>query len=70
MVFGGRGVDNAALSGDHLYLPTAGDRFPVLDELRFDAGHRAGLFGNRMTLLAEWQRKLGLTIVAAESANE
>jgi WD40 repeat protein len=70
MVFGGGGLENKGLSGDFLYLPSPGDGFPVLDELRFDAGHRGGLFGNRLALLAEWQRKLGLTIVAAERANE
>ena len=69
MVFGG-GVENAVLSGDRLFLPVAGDRFPVLDQLGFDASHRAGQFGNRMALLAEWQRKLGLTIVAAQSSKE
>jgi hypothetical protein len=70
MVFGGGGLENKGLSGDFLYLPSPGDGFPVLEELRFDAGHRGGLFGKRLALLAEWQRKLGLTIVAAERANE
>ena len=70
MVFGGRDAANRNQSGDRLYLPTAGDGFPVLDELRFDASHRAGLFGNRAALLAEWQRKLGLTIVAPKGADQ
>ena len=58
MVFGDNESDAYSASGNRVIVPTAGDGFVRLVELRFTAGQGAGLFGNKDELLQEWRRKL------------
>ena len=52
--------------GSHLYLPVASDDGFRLAQMRFDDSEGTGLFGNRENLLAEWQARLSIPVVAAE----
>jgi WD40 repeat protein len=58
MVFGDTESDAYSASGNRVFVPTAGDGFVRLVEMRFAAGQGAGLFGNKDELLQEWRRKL------------
>lgn len=58
MVFG-NSLNEAAVSGNRVYLPVAGDDFLRLAELDFVTIQGPGLFGSRQALLEEWRRKLG-----------
>jgi WD40 repeat protein len=58
MVFGDTKSDAYSASGNRVLVPTAGDGFVRLVEMRFAGGPGAGLFGNKDELLDEWRRKL------------
>jgi WD40 repeat protein len=60
MVFGDTVNNAAALAGNRVFVPTVGDGFVRLVELRFTSGQGAGLFGNKDELLEEWRRKLSV----------
>jgi hypothetical protein len=68
MVFGDPDANDAATSGNRVYLPVAGDGFVRLAELNFLSTGGPGLFGNKDQLIEEWRRKLA--IVAPQSPNE
>ncbi len=70
IVFGDEAGDAAAQSGSRLYLPIAGDGFMRLAEFYFSAEQWPALFGNRIQLLEEWRRRLGLSVVAPQGTDE
>lgn len=60
MVFGDAANSAAASAGNRVLVPTAGDGFVRLVEMRFTNSQGAGLFGNKDELLDEWRRKLSI----------
>ncbi len=68
MVFGETPNDASMRNavGSHLFLPVIRDGEVHLAKMRFDDSEGTGLFGNRESLLAEWQARLSIRSAAPQ----